>query len=76
MNLTLLELTSWLQAYQRYYNSIDKIMIKFAYDLEYLKKKNLLFDISIILATIPTLIKRWVSFNKQVAEPDKRNEFY
>jgi lipopolysaccharide/colanic/teichoic acid biosynthesis glycosyltransferase len=51
-------ITGWAQVNQEPDQTLDDVRGKLRYDLEYLEKKSLKFDINIILRTLPVMIQR------------------
>jgi lipopolysaccharide/colanic/teichoic acid biosynthesis glycosyltransferase len=50
-------ITSWGQVKYGYASSVDEMLERLKYDLYYIKKKSLLFDLKIILYTLGTIVK-------------------
>jgi len=51
-------ITGWAQVNRRADQSVDDVRIKVDYDLEYLQRRSLWFDIWIILKTFPVMFER------------------
>jgi len=50
--------TGWAQINHRYGNTVEDAVLKLQYDLFYIKNHSLLFDLSILLGTIKTVVLR------------------
>jgi lipopolysaccharide/colanic/teichoic acid biosynthesis glycosyltransferase len=51
-------LTGWAQINYGYVSSVTETVVKLEYDLYYIKHRNLAMDVSIILRTIGTVVRR------------------
>ena len=51
-------LTGWAQINYKYSSTIEETKMKFSYDLYYIKNRNFLFDLEILLKTIETVLFR------------------
>ena len=51
-------ITGWAQVNRRADQTVDDVRIKVDYDLEYLQKRSLMFDIWIMLKTLPVMFER------------------
>ena len=51
-------LTGWAQINYSYADSVESSLTKLQYDLYYIKHRSFVFDLSIILKTLNTIIKK------------------
>jgi putative colanic acid biosynthesis UDP-glucose lipid carrier transferase len=51
-------ITGWAQVNRRADQTVDDVRIKVDYDLEYLQRRSLWFDIWIMLKTFPVMFER------------------
>lgn len=51
-------ITGWAQVHRGYDQSIDDVRAKLDYDLEYVRKRSLWFDLMIMLKTLPVMVER------------------
>jgi len=51
-------ITGWAQINQGYDTDLDSVRRKVGYDLEYVRRRSLLFDLWIMLKTLPVMLKR------------------
>lgn len=54
-------ITGWAQVNQEPDQSLDDVRQKLEYDLEYLRRRSLTFDLRIMLRTVPVMLERWTS---------------
>jgi lipopolysaccharide/colanic/teichoic acid biosynthesis glycosyltransferase len=52
-------LTGWAQINQQYDACLDDVRAKVRYDLDYLRKQSLLFDLHIMLRTVPAVLLKY-----------------
>ena len=51
-------ITGWAQVNQGYDQTVDDVRTKLEYDLEYVRRKSLWFDVRIMLRTLPVMLAR------------------
>jgi lipopolysaccharide/colanic/teichoic acid biosynthesis glycosyltransferase len=51
-------ITGWAQVNQGYDGTLDDVRAKLEYDLEYVRRKSLWFDVRIMLKTVPVMLMR------------------
>ncbi len=51
-------ITGWAQINQTYDTTIDSVRCKLMFDLDYIQRRSVLFDLYIMLRTLPALIKK------------------
>jgi lipopolysaccharide/colanic/teichoic acid biosynthesis glycosyltransferase len=49
-------ITGWAQINHSYDSCIEDVRIKVRYDLEYMRKQSFLFDLKIMLLTVPVMV--------------------
>jgi lipopolysaccharide/colanic/teichoic acid biosynthesis glycosyltransferase len=54
-------ITGWAQVNQEPDQTMDDVRQKLEYDLEYLRRRSLSFDLRIMLRTVPVMLERWSS---------------
>ena len=54
-------ITGWAQVNQEPDQTLDDVRQKLEYDLEYLRRRSLSFDLRIMLRTLPVMLERWSS---------------
>jgi lipopolysaccharide/colanic/teichoic acid biosynthesis glycosyltransferase len=54
-------ITGWAQVNQEPDQTLDDVRQKLEYDLEYLRRRSLSFDLRIMLRTVPVMLERWNS---------------
>jgi lipopolysaccharide/colanic/teichoic acid biosynthesis glycosyltransferase len=54
-------ITGWAQVNQEADQTLDDVRQKLEYDLEYLRRRSLSFDLRIMLQTVPVMLERWSS---------------
>lgn len=54
-------ITGWAQVNQDPDQTLDDVRQKLEYDLEYLRRRSLSFDLRIMLRTVPVMLERWTS---------------
>jgi lipopolysaccharide/colanic/teichoic acid biosynthesis glycosyltransferase len=54
-------ITGWAQVNQEPDQTLDDVRQKLEYDLEYLRRRSLSFDLRIMLQTVPVMLERWSS---------------
>lgn len=52
-------ITGWAQVNQEPDQTLDDVRQKLEYDLEYLRRRSLSFDLRIMLRTLPVMLERW-----------------
>lgn len=63
-------ITGWAQVNQGYDQTVDDVRTKLEYDLEYVERKSLLFDMRIMLRTLPVMLARDGSQPPNLSEPE------
>jgi lipopolysaccharide/colanic/teichoic acid biosynthesis glycosyltransferase len=51
-------ITGWAQVHQGYDTDLESVRRKVGYDLEYVRRQSLLFDLWIMFKTLPVMVKR------------------
>ena len=51
-------ITGWAQVNQAYDTTLQSVRSKLLYDLDYMERRTLLFDLGIMLKTIPAIVKK------------------
>jgi lipopolysaccharide/colanic/teichoic acid biosynthesis glycosyltransferase len=54
-------ITGWAQVNRQPDQTVDDVRQKLEYDLEYLRRRSLSFDLRIMLRTLPVMLERWIS---------------
>jgi len=67
-------ITGWAQVNQGYDQTVDDVRTKLEYDLEYVRRKSLWFDMRIMLRTLPVMLAREGSRPPTPVEPNPEAE--
>lgn len=67
-------ITGWAQVNQGYDQTVDDVRTKLEYDLEYVRRQSLWFDIHIMLKTLPVMLAREGAQPPIPADPNPESE--